>query len=336
MDIETCHPELLPIKNIEYKRLVSLIGGAREALARLDEKLRREKNPKAILEPLYWQESISSLRAHDIRSIFQEVISARYFHLTSKKRADLVQSILAAKKAFDLASSWELKKKISHRFFCCIHRAIHPALIEKDNGRFRDRQNWIGPEGCKIEEGYFFPPKAVRIRPLLCNLEAYLSQHSQEPLVQLAIAFAQFLIIHPFMNGNGRVARMMIPIDAQRKKLLVQPALFLSAYFEEHRSEYFQKLFNISEKNNWEEWIAFFLTGVISQANLTRDRLDRLAKLWNETVARSDEARTILIFHQPLIDSSVAGEYQKLIQQKFLIAREKGFYFFNPLIHAMR
>jgi Fic family protein len=337
MHIKTCHPDLLPIKHLEYKSILSLLGSAREAIARLDEKLRQEKNAKAILEPLYWQEAISSLRSHHIRSIFQETLSKRYASLISKKRDDTVQRILAAKDALDLAIDWDPKKKMGHQFFCCIHRLIQSNPIDsKDNGRIRNRQNWIGPEGCKIEEAYFYPPAAAKIRPLLRNLEVYSAKQTFEPLMQLAIAFAQLLIIHPFMNGNGRVARIMVPVGAYRKKLLVQPALFMSFYFETHRNNYFQKLFNISEKNNWEDWIAFFLTGVISQANLTRNRFDRLAKLWHETADLSDETKANLLFRQSLIHSCLAGEYKKLIEQKFLIARGKGSFFFDPLIRTMR
>jgi Fic family protein len=337
MHIKTCHPQLLPIKHLEWKDLVSLIGDAREAIARLDEKLLHEKNSKDILEPLYWQESISSIRSQNIRTIFQDVIWVRFSEISPEKSAALLQRIVAAKEALDIAIRWGQKKKIGQQFFCHIHRAVKKnSTYTKDIGRIRDRQNWIGPEGCKIEEAYFYPPLALRLKPLLHNLETYLAKQDLDPLVQIAIAFAQFLIIHPFMDGNGRVARIFIPVCASRKKILTQPALFMSEYFEEHREDYFQKLFMISEKNAWEDWIAFFLTGVVSQAKKTYDRLDRLTILWDEIVRISDEEIAALIFHQPLLSNSGAGMFKKLIKQKFLIAQGEEYLLFEPLIRAMR
>lgn len=336
MHIETCHPHLLPVKHLEYKSLISLIGDAREAVARLDEKLLQEKS-KSILEPLYWQESISSIRPQNSHAIFEEAIWMRFTDVSPEKRSAILQKILAAKKALDLAVHLDPKKKIGHHFFCRIHRTLKTNLIHnKDIGRFRDRQNWIGPEGCKIEKAYFYPPLASRIRPLLRNLETYLVKKDFDPLMQLAIAFAQFLIIHPFMDGNGRIARILIPIYAFRKKLLIQPALFLSAYFEANRGDYFQKLFQISEKNAWEEWIAFFLTGVILQANVTRHRLDRLAKLWHEIALLTDEESANLLFRQPLICFDMAKRFKKLIKQKFLIVQSEEYFLFEPLIRTMR
>jgi Fic family protein len=133
------------------------------------------------------------------------------------------------------------------------------------------------------------------------------------------------------MDANGRVARIFIPVAAAKKKLLSQSALFLSEYFEAHHNEYFQKLFLISDKNAWEDWIAYFLTGVISQANKTRDRLNHLGKLWQETARLSDEESADLLFRQPLLTIDQAGRFKRLIKQKFLIAQGKDL-FFEPLI----
>jgi Fic family protein len=337
MRIETCRPHLLPIKNIEWKGLVSLIGDARAAVARLDEALLHAKNSKAILEPLYWHECISSLRSQNIHTIFQEVIWARFTELASEKRAALLQRIISAKEALDLAIQWSDNKKAGQHFFCRIHRAIKKdSTYTKDAGRIRNRQNWIGPEGCKIEEAYFYPPLASRIRPLLRNLEAYLAKNDVDPLAQLAIAFAQFLIIHPFMDGNGRVARIFIPVFAVRKNLLSKPALLLSEYFEANRPDYFQKLFFISGNDAWEDWIAFFLTGVILQANKTRRRLDRLARLMDEIEKMTDEERAKLLFRQPLLDQNLSGKFKKLIEEKFLTEQGGEYLLFEPLIRAMR
>ncbi|MGE5195928.1 MAG: Fic family protein, partial [Anaerolineae bacterium] len=99
----------------------------------------------------------------------------------------------------------------------------------------------------------------------LDNLKKYLHYKEKDPLVQLAIFFAQLLIIHPFMDGNGRVARALIPFFLYKKNIVSTPLFYLSAYFKRYRLQYFEKLFSISSKNEWEEWIRFFLKGVIHE-----------------------------------------------------------------------
>jgi len=336
MQIKTCHPPLLPIKHLEYKKIISVLGEARDAIARLDEKILQEKQSRIILEPLFWQESISSLRSQNIHTIFQEVMLVRFAGIASEKRSALIEKIISAKEALDYTVK-ERNKKIGEQLFCHIHRIIKKnSTYTRDIGRIRDRQNWIGPEGCKIEEAYFYPPLAKRIRPLLRNLESYLAKQDLDPLLQIAIAFAQFLIIHPFMDGNGRVARMLVPVCAFRKKLMNLPALLLSEYFETHREDYFQKLFHISEHDDWEDWIVFFLAGAISQAKKTRCRIDALAKLWHDTVKLSSEKQAKLLFCQPLVERGSKVITDKLIREKFLIAQGEEHFFFEPLIRAMR
>jgi Fic family protein len=251
-----------------------------------------------------------------------------------EKRDALLQKIVAAKKALEIADHW--RKKIGTQFFCSLHKEIKKdGAKPKDIGRIRDRQNWIGEEGCKMEEAYFYPPAASRVRPLLNNLESYLSRQDLDPLVQIAIGFAQFLVIHPFMDGNGRVARIFIPVLAYRKKLLSESALFLSEYFEANRIEYFQKLFRIT-KNEWENWIAFFLEGAILQADRTRKRFMRLKNLWHEITLLADEETARLLFMQPLLLQRDHRKVKKLVKEKFLIARGEEYLLFEPLHRAMR
>jgi hypothetical protein len=333
--MKTCRPQLLPIRDLEWRSLVHLIGDAREALARFDEALRKEKNAPHILEPMRWQESMSSLRSKKFKADFIEVLWFKAAKLSKENREPLLQKIIAAQDALTAAIRWERRKKIGPPFYCRMHALIKPAgSVVKDIGRIRSRQNWIGFDGCKIEEAYFYPPAPNRIRPLLRNLDAYLLKKDIDPLIQIAIGFAQFLIIHPFMDGNGRVARLLVPILAKKKKLLCLPALFLSEYFEAHRLEYFQKLFRISEKNQWEEWIAFFLKGVISQTNRNHKRFGRLQNLWNVVAKMGNEQTARMLFHQPLILKNRID--QKQIKEKFLIAQGVEFDLFEPLIRAMR
>lgn len=143
------------------------------------------------------------------------------------------------------------------------HKILQTAIPAKDGGKFRKRQNWIGPLGCSQKEGYFIPPKFDQVPAYMNNLKRYINSKDQDVLVQLAIFFAQLLIIHPFMDGNGRLARALIPVVLYKKKVISAPLFDMNGYFKKHRLKYFEKLFLISKRSDWEGWIRFFLQGVI-------------------------------------------------------------------------
>ncbi len=200
------------------------------------------------------------------------------YHVPSKQRARLVtrESIASTRSksmkkyvAYQNALNWAMKntkRPISKKMICTIHAKIKEKTAQPyDVGRYRNRQNWIGPEGCTIDEAYFYPPAAEEVEGLMRQLIAYGKKEEKEPLLQLALFFAQLLLIHPFMDGNGRVARILIPIFLTQKNILKSPYFFMSCYFLKHRLGYFQSLFNLRNAGHWEEWIVFFLKGIISE-----------------------------------------------------------------------
>lgn len=240
MDIEPSIAHRLPIKDLKWEKLVPLIGDAREALGRYDEMLKHiSPSQIALLEK---KEARASLRGKN------------------------PQKISFAQEGLEFAIQWAKKKPLNLEFLCQLHAIVkQDGPNPKDIGQLRNRQNWIGPEGGSIEEAYFYPPEAKKVAGYMRTLFKYLHGTEKDPLVQLAIFFAQLLIIHPFMDGNGRVARIFIPVWLWKKSLICKPALFLSSYFEKNRLQYFRKLFNISEMNAWEDWIEYFLKGIIEQ-----------------------------------------------------------------------
>jgi Fic family protein len=185
-----------------------------------------------------------------------------------EKFVDLLGPAHAALARFDLITQpverieSGAKGQLSTKLLCEMHRA----LKKGSDGHFRKKQNWIGPEGCLKEEAYFFPPRFETVPKSMENLRRYANAKEKDPLVQLAIYFAQLLIIHPFMDGNGRIARATIPLFLYQKKLTSTPRFSLSAYFHRHRLKYFECLYLISVHNDWEGWVRFFLQGVIDES----------------------------------------------------------------------
>ncbi len=187
-------------------------------------------------------------------------------------------------------------------------REIHERLMEgvrgehATPGEFRRSQNWIGPPDCTLDQAPFVPPPVTQMDEALGDFEKYL--HSDDvypPLVRLALVHYQFEAIHPFIDGNGRVGRLLISLLLTEWRLLSQPLLYLSAFFSHHRQNYYDLLIAVSERGAWSEWISFFLQGVEEQALDAVERAQRLQDLQTTWHERLTEARTSALLLQ-LVD----------------------------------
>jgi len=173
-------------------------------------------------------------------------------------------------------------------------------------GEFRTIQNWIGTPGSPIEQAEFIPPAPSLLLEYLDNWEKYYHMDRPDHLVQLAIVHAQFEIIHPFMDGNGRVGRMLIPLFLFEKEILSRPLFYLSAYFEAHRETYVQRLRNLSQRAEaWNEWIEFFLLAMQEQAGVNSEKARAMIDLYAE-LKRKILSLTHSQFAVPLLDHMFA------------------------------
>jgi len=147
-------------------------------------------------------------------------------------------------------------------------------------GESRRSQNWIGPPGCTLNEAIYVPPSLEEMPQALYALEDYLhSEPSLPPLVRLGLIHYQFEAIHPFLDGNGRVGRLLTTLLLCQWGLLSQPLLYLSAYFNTHREAYYDLLLGVSREGAWEDWLTFFLHGVAFQAHDSIARARRIQDL---------------------------------------------------------
>ena len=150
-------------------------------------------------------------------------------------------------------------------------REIHAELMQGVRGgrlapgELRTSQNWIGPGDCTLANATFVPPPPHEVPGALSDLERFLHDGAGlPPLIQVGLAHAQFETIHPFLDGNGRVGRLLITFLLTEKRLLSKPVLYLSHYFKQHRSEYYERLQAVRDAGDWEGWLGFFLEGVVS------------------------------------------------------------------------
>ncbi len=211
-------------------------------------------------------------------------------------------------------------------------REMHQLLVlgtrgqRKRPGEFRDEPVCIGPENSTVHNARYVPPLPTVMRPAMKELEDYIRSGGKYPkLIELALIHYQFEAIHPFLDGNGRIGRLLIALILARWGLLAEPLLYISGYFEQRRPEYYERLQAVSERGEWSEWIKFFLEGVASEARDTRERIDRLVRLQEDTkqalqtTTRSNVGLIAvdLAFESPFLNSSILVRYASVREIKF-------------------
>lgn len=282
--MEPCIPDKLPIKDINWEPLIPIIGRSNRALAYYDGILNVISNPDVLLSPLTTQEAVLSSRIEGTQATFGEVLKYEAGEAPEgeSRRLD-IEEIMNYRRAMRLAED-ELQRR---PFSLNLLKRLHDVLLtgvrgrNKARGEFRTTQNWIGPPGSRIEDAQFVPPVPGLVADYLYNWEEYWHQDRPDPLVQLAVIHAQFEIIHPFLDGNGRLGRMVIPLFLHEKGLLSHPEFYVSAYLEEHRDEYTRQLRALcTEAGAWNRWIEFFLTALDEQARANAARARQILELY--------------------------------------------------------
>ncbi len=249
------HPRAFPPRRLNKKKFSKQLETANHLLKEYSTFLTSSRWPERLYSQLFNLEAIASIESQTVKTALRrkDLNKNSKLHLVSNYRDALLW-----------ACKQDQNSSLTKDLICAIHKKAKRGTTPRaDLGVYRNRQNWIGPKGCTIEEAYFYPPAETQVESLMEKLLEFAKKNKKEPLLQLALLFAQFLIIHPFMDGNGRVARILIPLFLYQKKATPLPFLLMSDYFLQHRLQYFSHLFKITEESKWEAWIAFFLKGTI-------------------------------------------------------------------------
>jgi cell filamentation protein, protein adenylyltransferase len=277
-------PHKLPIEGVDWPALVPLLGPANRALSTFNGVLYGLRNPDVLLSPLTTQEAVLSSRIEGTQATLGDVLKFEAGEAPKQESRTLdIQEIINYRKAL-LRSQDELRNR---PFNLNLLLELHSILLDsvrgrdKARGRFRQTQNWIGPAGCAVERADFVPPGPLSLPPHLDAWEKYYHADQPDLLVQLAIVHAQFEIIHPFIDGNGRLGRMLIPLFLFEKGILSRPVFYLSAHLERNRDEYVSGLRGIGRrKEAWNDWIRFFLIAVTEQAQANTNVARRIISLY--------------------------------------------------------
>jgi Fic family protein len=202
------------------------------------------------------------------------------------KHAD-VEEVLNYRRALRMAGDMPADRPITLQLIRQLHQVLMDGVRgqDKEPGSFRVAQNWVGAKGCSIERAKFVPPSPIVVMEHLERWESYIAGDHLDPLIQAAVVHAQFEIIHPFTDGNGRIGRLLIPLFLYSKNRIHRPMFYLSGYLESNRDEYYDRLRAITEKGEWDEWVAFFLGAVTSQARTNEKAATDIHAFYDEMKA---------------------------------------------------
>lgn len=277
-------PRSLPLQDLNWRQLLPLVGQANAALARYDGLLAGIPNPAVMLSPLTTQEAVLSSRIEGTQATVDEVLEQEAGLVKDGEKFKDIQEISNYRTALFQARDYLKAYPIRLGFVRELHRTLMNSVRGQDKtpGEFRRDQNWIGKYGCTMGEATFVPPNPIQLPDHLLLWEAYLGSDDVDFLIQTAVVHAQFELLHPFKDGNGRIGRILIPLFLFQKKVLSQPMFYLSEYLEIHRDEYYARLKGISTDNDWDGWVSFFLRATATQATQNAQRVAAIQALYAE------------------------------------------------------
>jgi Fic family protein len=332
-------PDSLPLKIIDWEMHVSLIGKANAALARYDGILLGIVNSQVLLSPLTTREAVLSSRIEGTQASLEDVLQYEADVGEPSEEGDGkdtpeirdIHEIINYRKAMSAAVEETKKRPFGINTIRDLHRILLTGVRgrNKDPGEIRRIQNYIAPPGTPIERATFIPPTPPMIMDALSNWEEYLHSDEKDSLVQLAILKAQFELIHPFLDGNGRIGRMLVPLILYHKGILSRPMFYISSYLERNRDVYYERLRAISSEGDWNGWISFFLKALIEQAEENSRKAKAILALYNSMKQRVPEITHSqhsiqaidTIFSRPIFNSAYfikKSEINKMTAQRIL------------------
>lgn len=260
-------PEPLPPKDPELKisdELQACLSSADRSLGRLDGSIQTLPDPDLFVLMYIKKEAVLSSQIEGTQSSLSHLLKREAEVLDSDIPKD-VSEVSNYVGAMNLGLQLLDELPVSVRLIKEVHQRLLENVRgqEQDPGHLRTSQNWVGPAGCQIRDATFVPPFPADMINALSDWEKFLHQDDNlPPLVKIGLAHAQFETIHPFLDGNGRVGRLLIALLLCEKKVLLKPVLYLSYYFKRNRQEYYDLLQRTRDAGDWESWIKFFIQGV--------------------------------------------------------------------------
>ncbi|MDY4522914.1 MAG: Fic/DOC family N-terminal domain-containing protein [Atopobium sp.] len=304
-----------PPRNLDWEVLTTPLACASDALARYDSFLSIIPNSEVLVSPLMVQEAVSSSKIEGTRATANDVLMYEAgdenfnpaMHDDIREVVNYRIAVNAAKKLMD-------EIPLSGRVIKFAHSLLlkNVRVRFKSPGMYRKEPNWIGTRESKIENARFVPIHPDKLEDAMATWEEFVNESTIHPLLKISIAHAEFESIHPFLDGNGRIGRMIIPLMLCSNGILTYPSFYLSEFFEHRDEEYQDRLLAVSRDNDWTGWCNFFLSAIETQARKNTRKANQIfqlreqviSDLFNKTKSANVSVVVNALFEKPIFSSS--------------------------------
>ena len=326
---------LPPIPEIEMdEEIVKLLVDANKQLVKLDTASQLISNADLFISMYVRKEALISSQIEGTQCTLDDVLDPEVDANVNLDVSDVINYVKA--------TQYALKRLERLPLYCRLIREIHEVLMEnvrgqdKTPGEFRYSQNWIGPANCSLKDARYIPPNVEDMQTAMSDLEKYINENvDYDPLIRVALIHYQFETIHPFLDGNGRIGRLLILLYLMEQGLLTKPVIYISYFFKKNQIEYYDRISEVRRTGNFEQWIRFFLEAVSKASSDSLETIHRLSMLHDanieklpKTTRRKDNLRAVFdyIEQYPIIDikrtakelavsyNTVAAAVRKLVE----------------------
>lgn len=277
-----------PAINLDSYTLVSL-RKATANLGLLDGLTERIPNKPLFLSMYIRKEALLSSQIEGTQATLDDILDPMIDSNTNQDVADVINYIKATYYALERLKELPLCMRLL--------REVHSVLLsgvrgdEKQPGEFRISQNWIGPQGSNLKTAKYVPPNVEDMTKALGDLEIFMNQEDDlDPLIKVALILYQFETIHPFLDGNGRIGRLLITLFLLNEKVLKSPALYVSYFLKLNRVEYYDRMMDVRRNGSYEQWISFFIKAFVESTEDAIQTIDEITKLRADSLKRINSA----------------------------------------------
>lgn len=292
------------------EEIVKLVVDANRQLAKLDTASQLISNADLFISMYVRKEALISSQIEGTQCTLDDVLDPEVDMNANLDVSDVVNYVKATQYAI---------QRLENLPLCCrLMKEVHEKLMEgvrgqdKTPGEFRHSQNWIGPANCSLKDARYIPPNVQDMEEAMSDLERYMNENVEyDPLIRAALIHYQFETIHPFLDGNGRIGRLLILLYLIEQKVLSKPVIYISYFLKKNQVEYYDRISEVRRSGNFEQWIKFFLKAVSKAATDSLESIRQLSILHDKNIARlpisnrkKDNLRAVFeyIEQYPIID----------------------------------
>ncbi len=315
-EYKSFRPAPLPVEINMDAEMISLLTDATKALATLDTLSNYIPNMNLFVSMYVRKEALLSSQIEGTQATLEDVLDPLIEKNANQNVADVINYIKATEFALERLKTLPLCNRLIKETHAVLMKNVRGQ--EKNPGEFRYSQNWIGSAGSTLKNARYIPPNPEDMKQAMSDLEKYINSDDElDLLIQVALIHYQFETIHPFLDGNGRVGRLLITLFLMEKKRLNTPALYISYYLKNNRIEYYDRMSEVRNKNNYEQWIKFFLRAIKESSEDAVETINKLSELHDKNISiieqmgrASKTAKEIFCYLEknPIIDIKKTSE----------------------------